>query len=109
LSTETIYACIIWAIRTASLAHLIFLGLNCYRMYHLFNKISQCRKPNITVTRRLSSKRFSQSERNHTENTLVRKLIVDSIDYILSRDGVTIDGVWIGNRIYWTLPDRHYK
>jgi hypothetical protein len=22
---------------------------------------------------------------------------------ILSRDGVTIDGVWIGNRIYWTL------
>jgi hypothetical protein len=21
----------------------------------------------------------------------------------MPRDGVTIDGVWIGNRIYWTL------
>jgi hypothetical protein len=21
----------------------------------------------------------------------------------MSRDGVTVDGVWIGNRIYWTL------
>jgi hypothetical protein len=26
-----------------------------------------------------------------------------SLVYTLSRDGVTIDGVWIGTRIYWTL------
>jgi hypothetical protein len=25
--------------------------------------------------------------------------------YILSRDVLTIDGVWIGNRIYWTLTE----
>jgi hypothetical protein len=29
--------------------------------------------------------------------------------YILSRDGVTIDGVWISNLIYWTLAERKYK
>jgi hypothetical protein len=28
---------------------------------------------------------------------------------ILSRDRVTIDGVWIGIRIYGTLRDRNYK
>jgi hypothetical protein len=28
---------------------------------------------------------------------------------ILSRLWVTIDGVWIGNWIYWTLTDRNYK
>jgi hypothetical protein len=28
---------------------------------------------------------------------------------ILSHDGVTIDGVWIGNRIYLTLTERNYK
>jgi hypothetical protein len=28
---------------------------------------------------------------------------------ICSRDWVTIDGVWIGNRIYWTLAERNYK
>jgi hypothetical protein len=28
---------------------------------------------------------------------------------ILSRDCVTINEVWIGNRIYWKLTDRNYK
>jgi hypothetical protein len=29
--------------------------------------------------------------------------------YILSRIWVTIDGVWIGNWIYWTFTERNYK
>jgi hypothetical protein len=29
--------------------------------------------------------------------------------YILSRNKVTIDGVWIGNWIYWTLETRNYN
>jgi hypothetical protein len=28
---------------------------------------------------------------------------------ILSRDWVSVDGVWIGNWIYWTLTERNYK
>jgi hypothetical protein len=28
---------------------------------------------------------------------------------ILSLDGVTIDEVWNGNRIYWTLATRNYR
>jgi hypothetical protein len=31
------------------------------------------------------------------------------IELLLSRDWVTIDGDWIGSRIYWTLTDRNYK
>jgi hypothetical protein len=34
---------------------------------------------------------------------LVNELLSYLVALILSRDGVTIDGVWIGNRIYWTL------
>jgi hypothetical protein len=29
--------------------------------------------------------------------------------FYTSRDSVTIDGVKIGNWIYWTLTDRNYK
>jgi hypothetical protein len=29
--------------------------------------------------------------------------------FVLSRDGVSIDGVWFGNWIYWKLLDRNYK
>jgi hypothetical protein len=28
---------------------------------------------------------------------------------VLWRDRVTVDGVWIGNRIYWTLTERNYR
>jgi hypothetical protein len=44
--------------------------------------------------------RFNQSRR-----ILVRKpLTTDSLQYtILSRDWVTLDGVWIGDSIYWPL------
>jgi hypothetical protein len=27
----------------------------------------------------------------------------------LSRDRVATGGVWIGNRIYWTVAERNYK
>jgi hypothetical protein len=30
-------------------------------------------------------------------------ICIDVKLYVLSRDTVTIDGVWIGNRIHWTL------
>jgi hypothetical protein len=39
-----------------------------------------------------------------------RKLYEVSLIYtVLSRDLVIIDGVWIGNRIYWTFTTRNYK
>jgi hypothetical protein len=28
---------------------------------------------------------------------------------VLSRDRLIIDGIWIGNRIYWTLTTRNYN
>jgi hypothetical protein len=31
-----------------------------------------------------------------------------SFHFLLSRDRVTIDGVWIGNRIYWNHTTRDY-
>jgi hypothetical protein len=31
------------------------------------------------------------------------------LDAVLSRDSVTVDGVWIRNRIYWTITERNYK
>jgi hypothetical protein len=38
---------------------------------------------------------------------LLRVSVTHSL--ILSRDTGIIDGVWIGNRIYWTLTTRNYK
>jgi hypothetical protein len=38
----------------------------------------------------------------------VKDLTVVSMK-VLSRDCPTIDGVWIGNWIYWTLTERNYK
>jgi hypothetical protein len=32
-----------------------------------------------------------------------------TFEYVLSRVLVTIDGVWIGEQIYWTLTGRTYK
>jgi hypothetical protein len=34
---------------------------------------------------------------------------VELYRFVLSRDIVTIDGVWIGNRIHWTLTERNPK
>jgi hypothetical protein len=41
---------------------------------------------------------------------LIMMITQNGLDiYILSRDGVAVDGFWIGNRIYWILTKHNYN
>jgi hypothetical protein len=45
----------------------------------------------------------------HSSNVITKLYRSTKLSMILSRDIVNIDGVWIGNWIYWTLTTRIYN
>jgi hypothetical protein len=53
------------------------------------------------VSEESASSIFLKTTRNHVPE--------DSAIHNHRGDWVTIDGVWIGNRIYWTFTERNYK
>jgi hypothetical protein len=64
---------------------------------------------NIGSMRRHSNPRHVRRRIRVTARIFRHLFSINNKDKILLRDGVTIDVVWIGNRIYWTIYNNSHQ